>query len=300
MALLEQSCSCTLTVGQFTKKTLACKLVLDDRHTVAYWERRARPYLQSRREALAVSGTNQPLAVARQLWRLDERGMRQVLRYLPDVGTVLDAGCGPGRWFHLTAPGRTLVGVDFSPSMVERARERHPGVEVRVGDLRDLPVPTEGFDGAYTAKVIQCVPSDQRKIAVSELLRCLVPGGTLVLFEKIRGPDGSLPRDWIAWATEAGGSLVTWQGTEYLPLDRVLLAAVAQLRGAISRGSGERGSVPEGVTTHEPLRSRWGSMFALYGHLRGAALRISLPLERPFARLLPSDAATHGIFVFRK
>ena len=53
---------------------------------------------------------------------------------------VLDLGCGTG---HALGPlielGYDVVGCDLSPSMVAVARDRHPGVDVRVADMRELP-----------------------------------------------------------------------------------------------------------------------------------------------------------------
>ena len=58
---------------------------------------------------------------------------RFLTRMLPDVAglDVLDAGCGTGRWLQLLAPQRpaSLLGVDISPQMLERAStssEPHP------------------------------------------------------------------------------------------------------------------------------------------------------------------------------
>ncbi len=52
---------------------------------------------------------------------------------------VLVLGCGTGRVSRaLAAGGRTVVGVDLSEPMIERARAQDPGGEYVVGDMCDL------------------------------------------------------------------------------------------------------------------------------------------------------------------
>lgn len=65
---------------------------------------------------------------------------------------VLDLGCGPGEHSRrLAAAGFDVVGVDASPSMLEKAREEPMPDNLRfiLGDLRDVAQVTEGtFGGA--------------------------------------------------------------------------------------------------------------------------------------------------------
>ncbi len=70
---------------------------------------------------------------------------------------VLDVGCGPGA---LTAEltgrlGEGLVSaVDPSESFVSAARERHPGVDVRLASAERLPCASGTFDGALAQLVV--------------------------------------------------------------------------------------------------------------------------------------------------
>jgi SAM-dependent methyltransferase len=65
---------------------------------------------------------------------LEELGLRQ--------GALLDVACGTGRAFPpMLARGWSITACDISPSMIERAREKHPdGIELHVCDMRELPV----------------------------------------------------------------------------------------------------------------------------------------------------------------
>ncbi|MBO0684798.1 MAG: methyltransferase domain-containing protein, partial [Candidatus Dormibacteraeota bacterium] len=57
------------------------------------------------------------------------------------VGRALDLGCGTGtNSLHLAQQGWSVVGLDFSSTAIERARERGHGLDVRFlqGDVADL------------------------------------------------------------------------------------------------------------------------------------------------------------------
>jgi ubiquinone/menaquinone biosynthesis C-methylase UbiE len=50
---------------------------------------------------------------------------------------VLELGCAEGDLLASLAPAKA-VGVDFSQEMIERARQRHPGMEFIRADAHDL------------------------------------------------------------------------------------------------------------------------------------------------------------------
>ena len=89
---------------------------------------------------------------------------------------VLDVCCGPGFLCAEAARrGATATGVDFAPEMVQRAKERHPGIELREGDAQEL-----GFDDACFDVVAMSfgVPHLSRpEKAFTEAARVLRPGG---------------------------------------------------------------------------------------------------------------------------
>ncbi len=90
---------------------------------------------------------------------------------------VLEVGCGTGLVLaRVAAFARTAQGIDLSPGMLERARER--GLDVREGSATALPFPDNSFDVAYSFKVLSHVP--QLSLALSEMVRVIRPGGHLV------------------------------------------------------------------------------------------------------------------------
>jgi SAM-dependent methyltransferase len=95
----------------------------------------------------------------------------------------LDVGCGGGLSHpYLSSLGR-LEGVDVSPAMVARARERNPDVRYHVGDGTGLPLDDGAFDVTFTACVLHHVPPPERHGFVRELGRVTRPGGLVVVFE---------------------------------------------------------------------------------------------------------------------
>src|SRR5690348_1760094 len=61
----------------------------------------------------------------------------------------IDIASGPGYVAAAAAKrGATVLGVDFSSTMVTRAQRLHPGIDFREGDAGQLPVGNGLFDAA--------------------------------------------------------------------------------------------------------------------------------------------------------
>jgi len=96
-----------------------------------------------------------------------------------------DLGCGSGHLTALLAPfvGR-VIAVDASSSMLDRAKDRLAGVqhvELRVGELEELPVADAELDAAVISLVLHHTP-DPRRVIV-EAMRVLKPGGRLLVVD---------------------------------------------------------------------------------------------------------------------
>lgn len=98
------------------------------------------------------------------------------------AGRVLDIGCGPGHLAEaLRASGRDVVAVDKDPKQVQIASKNHPKLEVREGDVIDLPFEDGRFDLVVTSESYHhWVDQDA---GVKEARRVLTAGGRFVVIE---------------------------------------------------------------------------------------------------------------------
>ncbi|WP_329251135.1 class I SAM-dependent methyltransferase [Streptomyces sp. NBC_01478] len=110
---------------------------------------------------------------------LEQPVVRRILDGLP-LGAALDAACGTGRHTaYLHGLGHHVTGVDASPDMLARARERLPDVDFHEADLHRLPLPDNAVDTVVCALAVSHVP--ELAPVLREFARVLRPGGHLVL-----------------------------------------------------------------------------------------------------------------------
>lgn len=110
------------------------------------------------------------------------------------TGTVLDLGIGTGHNLPHLPADIALTGLDRSPAMLDQARERAEGlgrpVELVEGDAGALPFPDGHFDTVVCTYVLCCVPDE--RLALTEALRVLRPGGHLLLADHIGSSNGGV------------------------------------------------------------------------------------------------------------
>ena len=137
-----------------------------------------------------------------RLFEIEEPITRGVLAGLP-VGTALDAGCGTGRHTgYLAELGHRVIGLDQSPEMLARARERRPKVPLLTANLDRIPLADNSVDTVLCALALTHLPDLAPVLA--EFARVLRPGGHLVISDahpilsyvrptlpRRRGPDGT-------------------------------------------------------------------------------------------------------------
>ena len=94
---------------------------------------------------------------------------------------VLDLGCGDGCLAaEIAATGSRVTGVDSSEAALDRARARHPELELaRPGDDGSLPFADGSFDAIVCVHVLEHVADTQRLL--SEAWRVSSPGGNLAV-----------------------------------------------------------------------------------------------------------------------
>jgi SAM-dependent methyltransferase len=103
---------------------------------------------------------------------------------LPFGGLVLDVGCGTGQLgAAIASEGYDVFGVDLSPSMLARARERGL-VGTFAAITTALPFAAASFDLALTVATLHHLETPERVAAtVHEMGRIVKPGGFVVLWD---------------------------------------------------------------------------------------------------------------------
>jgi SAM-dependent methyltransferase len=150
----------------------------DARHALAYLE--SRDQIPHRTEGCAV-----------------------LLEVLGQPARVLDLGTGDGLLVALVRsawPDVEAVAVDFSPTMLDAARERFAdddAVTVVEHDL-DAPLPDLGtFDAVVSSFAIHHLVDPRKRALYGEVFELLAPGGTFANLEHVSSPTNVLHDDFV-------------------------------------------------------------------------------------------------------
>ena len=116
-----------------------------------------------------------------------------------DTGmTVLDLGSGAGNDAFiaatLTGPEGSVIGVDMTQEMIERANVNKgklgaKNVDFRLGEIENMPVDTASVDVVISNCVLNLVPGKAR--AFAEIARVLKPGGHFCVSDIVL--EGEIP-----------------------------------------------------------------------------------------------------------
>ncbi|MCB0482377.1 MAG: arsenite methyltransferase [Flavobacteriales bacterium] len=140
--------------------------------------------------------------------------------------TVIDLGSGAGNDCfvarHETGSEGKVIGIDFTPIMIEKARQNAEklgfnNVEFREGDIDDMPVSSNTADVVVSNCVLNLVPNKEK--VIGEIHRVLKPGGhfsvsDIVLVGQL---PNALKEDAEMYAGCVAGAI---QKSEYLTLIR--------------------------------------------------------------------------------
>lgn len=129
-------------------------------------------------------------------WADDQRlGPHKQRLFAKIRGATLMVAAGTGNDFRFFPPEQSIIAIDISPRMLERAAAKaahYPGtIELRQMDVTQLPFPENTFDTVVTVCTFCSVPKPVA--GLRELYRVLKPGGQILMFEHVRsriGPVG--------------------------------------------------------------------------------------------------------------
>jgi tRNA (cmo5U34)-methyltransferase len=123
-------------------------------------------------------------------------GEAVLLDYIPtDAQRILDLGTGDGRLMALLKidrPSATGIAVDFSPVMLERARERFKNdrsIEIISHNLDDRLPDLGKFDAIVSSFAIHHVTHDRKASLYAEIFDRLNPGGVFTNLEHVASPN---------------------------------------------------------------------------------------------------------------
>jgi len=104
-----------------------------------------------------------------------------VLKWLPLTGSILEAGCGSGRWVaFLREHERQVVGIDYCAEGLRLLRSEIADVPVAAALVEQMPFCDGAFDAVFSHGVVEHFEQGPQA-ALKEASRVLVEGGLLLL-----------------------------------------------------------------------------------------------------------------------
>lgn len=178
-----------LMLPNWAVKFFADALLLYERHGLAVWQEQEAWVAKC--FALRLDGGKWERQ-SQRLEPVDElicASISQALTPLPTNASVLDLGCGEGRYlqhFQAQFPHLKFLGVDPGAANTEG--------QIRNGSACLIPLPDQSVDAVYTWIALQHVADLPR--ALLEVRRVLKPGGVLVVGDRNKFSGRGLAKPW--------------------------------------------------------------------------------------------------------
>jgi ubiquinone/menaquinone biosynthesis C-methylase UbiE len=142
-------------------------------------------------------------------------------------GVLLELGCSAGNLSLLLAQkGFQAYGIDISPTAIswakEKSREQDLDADFRVGNVLDLPYPSNFFDGIIDALCFHCIIGEDRPIFLANVFRVLKPRGLFIVMTKCGNPKE--PNYLFDWTTRC--SIVNGIATRYWGMPESILEEI--------------------------------------------------------------------------
>jgi ubiquinone/menaquinone biosynthesis C-methylase UbiE len=110
---------------------------------------------------------------------IHQRFVQKMVNLCPPGGTILDAACGTGKyWYILLTDDKTLVGIDQSQGMLERAKDKYPDVLVEKIGLQEMQYEA-AFDVIVCVDAMENVFPEDWLLVLNNFYQALKPQGYL-------------------------------------------------------------------------------------------------------------------------
>ncbi|MDP2187188.1 MAG: arsenite methyltransferase [Sphingobacteriaceae bacterium] len=193
-------------------------------------------------------------------------GLPTEFAHIHEGDTVIDLGSGAGNDCfvarHLTGAAGKVIGIDFTPAMIRKARENadklgYNNVEFREGDIDQMPVGDNSADVVVSNCVLNLVPN--KAAVIGEMFRVLKPGGHFSVSDIVL--QGDLPEalrhdaqmyagcvsgamqkvDYLQTLQEAGFQNITVQRVKTITIPDDILERYLDAPGIAAFKAGETG-----------------------------------------------------------
>jgi phosphatidylethanolamine/phosphatidyl-N-methylethanolamine N-methyltransferase len=163
--------------------------------------------------------------------RIAEQGRHSAVEVINRAprGRVLEVGVGTGLSLPDYARHLEIVGIDLSPEMLKKARERVDSEELdnvtglHEMDAADLRFPDNSFDTVVAMFVMTVVPDPER--VMRELARVTKPGGDVLLVNHFSQQHGM--RGWVERRMAPFAEHIGWRSV--FDLSRVMVSGDLEL-----------------------------------------------------------------------
>lgn len=95
---------------------------------------------------------------------------------------ILDIGCGTGNQVvNFSQKGYNIIGIDISPSMIEKAKEKYPNYNFQVSDANNSDIFTTNSFTHITCLYFTIYYFQNKKQLLQNIYKWLVPGGYFIV-----------------------------------------------------------------------------------------------------------------------
>ncbi|MCP4979312.1 MAG: class I SAM-dependent methyltransferase [Gammaproteobacteria bacterium] len=150
------------------------------------------------------------------------RPLRRIL-FRDLKGDLLDAGVGTGRNFSFYPENARVTGIDLSPAMLKRARQRREklavAVELRQMNVTKMEFADDSFDSIVSTFLFCVLDAECQQPALEELRRVCRPNGTIHILEYVFSKNPLrrfIMKLWQPWVLFAYGAAFDRNTEQYL------------------------------------------------------------------------------------